>query len=156
VDAKVLYWTGALVNMAVVVGSAGLGVWHVRAGRIPQHRRCMLLSASLVLAFVGSYAIKLAVLGREDLSVWADAYVQTLRFHETCVFLMVLGGAIALSRAWKMRNSRNVTSNEAAETAPASTLIFHRRSGWVAVAASIFGVVSAGVVLVGMYQRLEV
>ena len=114
----------------------------------------MLTSAWLVVAFLVSYVFKVMLLGREDLAVWSNVYVQTLRFHETCVLVMLVAGAIAITRARRMRGTRNVSRDPAVAPAPESIVKWHRRAGWTAVVGAVAGLLSAGVVLVGMYARL--
>lgn len=153
-DPKALYWTAALANMVVLVAFALRGVRQVRAGRVDAHRRSMTIACSLVVAFLASYVAKLAFLGREQLSAWEPFYLHTLRFHETCVLVMVLGGLVALGRAAILRRTRRVTHDPADPAPSPSTLRWHHRAGWTAVAASILAVLSAAVVLVGMYGRV--
>ena len=69
-DLKVLYWTGALLNMGVIVALAWSAIGCARAGDLLSHRRRMLCASLLVVLFVGSYVLKVAYLGREDLGVW--------------------------------------------------------------------------------------
>jgi len=152
-DAKLVYWTGALVNMAVIVALAGHGVRLARRGDVAGHRRAMLVASGLVLAFVASYALKLAFLGREAVETWSPAAIWVLRFHETCVLFMILGGAFALARAWRLRRTRLVT-RDPEDPRPAPALLrAHRRAGRVAVGAALLGVLSACLVLAGMYAR---
>ena len=153
-DAKVLYWTGALVNLGVIVVLLARGVFQIRRGEVARHRRSMLTGAGLVLVFLLSYVFKLAFLGREDLSVWSAFYYRTLRFHESCVLLMVVAGTFAISRALKMRRTRNVTRDPADAPAPGSTVRWHHRAGWTGVVGAVAGLLSAAVVLIGMYERL--
>ena len=153
-DAKVLYWTAALVDLGIVAGAALRGVARIRRGDVAGHRRSMLLAAWLVVAFLVSYVFKVAFLGHEDLSTWSAFYVQTLRLHETCVLAMLLAGAVALTRARRMRGSRNVTHDPADPPAPASTARWHRRAGWTGVVGALAGLATAGIVLSGMYARL--
>ncbi len=153
-DPKVLYWTAAFVNLGVIAGLVIRGVAYIRRGDVVRHRRAMLAGAWLVAAFLVSYGLKLAFLGREDLSVWRAFHVQTLRLHETCVLAMLVAGTVALTRARRMRGSRNVTRDPADPPAPESTVRWHRRAGWTGVIGALTGLASAGVVLAGMYARL--
>ena len=153
-DANVVFWTGALANMLVIVVLMAVGVSALRAGEVVRHKRAMVTAMGLVVAFLIAYPLKVAMLGREDLSVWSDAAVRTLYFHETCVALMLLAGAIALGRGWRLRKTRQATRNPDDPPAPASTVKWHRRSGWVGVVAGVLGFLSAAFVLVGMYSRL--
>ena len=58
-DPKVAYWTGAWVNLGVIVTCALLGVKRVRRADYRAHQRLVLTAAWLVLAFLVSYVIKL-------------------------------------------------------------------------------------------------
>src|SRR5262245_30453542 len=108
-DARLAYWTLALVNMGFAVGFAVTGIRAVRRGDTARHRRCMLTAASLVVLFVVSYVIKLATIGREDLATWGALSIQVLRVHELCVLTMVLAGGVAVSRGLRLQRSRNFT-----------------------------------------------
>lgn len=152
-DPSVLYWTGALANMALVVALAAVGVRFARRGEVARHRRAMIAAALLVLAFVVSYGVKLAVLGREQLELWSATDLWILRFHETCVALMLGGGAFALGRAWVLRSTRIVTGDPQDPSPRPGTLRWHRRAGWAALVGAVLGVASAGLVLEGMYAR---
>ncbi len=152
-DPKVLYWTGALVNLAVILTLAARGVLQVRRGEVVRHRRSMLTAGSLILAFLFSYVLKLFFLGRENLAVWSEFDRGLLRFHELCVVTMLIAGGIALHRAWRMRDTRNVTHSPEDESAPAAVVKLHRRAGWSGVVGAGLGFLTAAVVLLGMYQR---
>ena len=54
-DAKVLYWTGAFVNFAVITVLVLRGIGQIRRGEVARHRRSMLTGAALVGAFLVSY-----------------------------------------------------------------------------------------------------
>ena len=154
-DPKVLYWTAALVDLALVVLIAARGVAQVRRGEVARHRRSMQTCAALIGAFLLSYVVKLALLGREDLATWAPFYVHTLRFHETCVLAMLVAGALAFALARRMRGSRNVTRDASDPPADPKTLRWHRRAGWTGVVSAVAGLSSAAIVLFGMYARLS-
>ena len=153
-DPKVVYWTAALANMALIAGVAARGVRQIRRGEVGRHRRSMRTCVALVGVFLLSYVFKLMLLGREDLAVWSELFRGTLRFHELCVLIMLIAGGVALQRAGRMKNTRNVTREESDSAAPAATVRLHRRAGWTGIAALVVGILSATVVLVGMYQRL--
>ena len=144
-DPKLAFWTWALLDMGVMVAVAAFGIWRARSRAIPQHRRAMLISVGLLAVFLGSYVLKLGLLGREALETWRPVYVHVLRFHETCVAVMLLAGGTAVWLA--LRHRLDTGGGEAA------TRRTHRRAGWTAFAAAVLGVFSAGVVLFGMYQR---
>jgi len=152
-DPKVLYWSAALANLGVVVLLAVGGVRAIRRAEVLRHRRLMLSSIALVLAFLVSYLFKVELLGKEDLAEWSSADIWVLRIHETCVTLMLVAGAIAGGRAFKMRSTRAVTRDAADPPAPDTTRRSHRRWGWTAVIAAILGFATATLVLAAMYTR---
>ncbi|MBW2232109.1 MAG: DUF420 domain-containing protein [Deltaproteobacteria bacterium] len=149
-DPKVLYWTGALANMIILVAIGISGVRQIRRGEVARHRRSMLTSASLVLVFIGSYVLKLIFLGREDLASWEPTYVRTLRFHELCVLLMVVGGGLALTWGRALRQSNAIFDESDSATRLRKR---HRMAGRTALVAALVGVASAALVLTGMYGR---
>lgn len=156
-DPRLAFWTAAFANMLVIVLLAMRGVAHARRKAIEPHRRCMLAAATLVVAFVLAYVVKLFVLGPEDLGRWGPRAVITLRFHELCVLTMILGGAVAGWWAWDMR----AWARSRADAKPGSIvrpnaprqIIWHRRGGWTAVMGAVLGAVTAAAVLYGMYAR---
>lgn len=153
-DPKVLYWTGALANMLLITALAMRGIGQVKRGEISAHRRSMLSCVVLVVGFLVSYVLKLVWLGRESLETWSGGYVNTLRFHETCVLVMVIAGGVALHRARAMRGTRNRTRDIADPAAPAATVRLHHRAGRASIVGLILAVLSASVVLFGMYARV--
>jgi uncharacterized membrane protein YozB (DUF420 family) len=152
-DAKLLYWTGALVNMAVMFGFLVVGVRAIRAGEVAKHRRSMLTAGALVIAFLISFLLKSYVIGFEDFTLWSRLAVTNLRVHESFVSLMILAASVALVQAWRMRETRNVTKDREHPMAPDGTVKWHRRAGWTAVVAGAFGLLTAAFVLIGMLQR---
>jgi len=153
-DAKVIYWTVALLNMALLGGFALSGVLQARRGEYSRHRRSMLIAIVLVAGFVLSYGLKLAVLGREDLSVWNPLFVNTLRFHETCILTMVISGGLALRRGHGLARTRLVSDAADAPEADPAAMARHRLAGRIALWAAGFGFASAAIVLAGMYARM--
>ena len=152
-DPKVLYWTGAFANMVLITVLAFRGVGQVRRGDVAGHRRQMLWCAWLVVAFLVSYGLKVWLLGREALFRCDAFFVDMLRFHETCVLVMIVGVVVALSFGRAMRGTRNRTREAADPPAPERTLRVHRLSGRTAIVGLVFAVLSAFVVLSGMYLR---
>lgn len=153
IDPKTAYWTGALVNMAVVFGLLLAGALAIRRGRVRLHRRFMLTAAALVGLFLLSYVGKLALLGREQLEFWSRSYVWTLRFHEACVAGLVIGGGVAIYQAVEL----NLIARE---SSPPGTRLpdgihRHRRAGWTAIIGAGLGILSAAYVLQGMYARSQ-
>ena len=153
-DAKFLFWAGALLNMAAMFGLMVNGVRQIRRGNVVAHRRSMIAATSLVGVFLVAYLFKASLLGREDLSVWSAPARWNLHFHELCVLTMLLAGGFALNRARRLRATRNATHDPADPVAAPGDLRVHVRAGRVAVAAATLGLLTAGVVLAGMYARL--
>jgi hypothetical protein len=152
-DPRLAYWTFALLDLAAVVGFAAAGVAALRRGDVPRHHRRMLAAAALVGLFVFSYLGKLALLGREDLASWGATSIWVLRIHELWVFTMFLAGAIAGSRALRLRRTRNATRDPRDPPAPAGLVRWHRGAGWTAVSAAALALGFAALVLAGMYRR---
>ena len=152
-DPRLAYWTFALLDLCAVVGFAAAGVVALRHGDVMRHRRRMLTAAALVGIFLLSYLGKLALLGREHLAVWEAGSVWMLRIHELFVFTMLLAGAVAGSRALRLRHTRNATRNPKDPPAPASLVRWHRGAGWTAVCAAALALGFALLVLAGMYRR---
>ncbi len=154
-DPKLIYWTAAWLNMLVIMGLAWSGIRRIRRGQVAAHRRRMLGAASLVAAFLGSYLLKLFFLGREQLGLWDPLYVTVLRVHELCILVMVVAGGTALGLALRLRLAE-ARDGSRAPGDPArlpARLRLHRRAGRSAVAAVVAGLLTAGVVLYGMYAR---
>jgi hypothetical protein len=152
-DPKVIYWTFAFINMGGVVGSALYGVAQLRAGNPSRHRAMMLTATCLVLGFIVSYLFKLYFLGREDLDLWSSTAVWVLRFHETCVFGMVVGGGLGLRWSRHLRTTNSYTLDSTDPAADGAIANRHHRAGQVALAGAVLGFISAGFVLAGMYAR---
>ncbi len=149
-DPRVLYWTAAWLNMAVITALVLTGVAAVRSGRVERHRARMLLASLGVALFLLSYPVKVAWLGREDLASWPSLDIAVLRFHELCVAGMVLAGstALVLARALRLR-----AAPEEARARRPRLVALHRWAGRVAVLAAVLGFLSAGVLLAGMWAR---
>jgi uncharacterized membrane protein YozB (DUF420 family) len=152
-DGKLLYWTAAFANMLLILGFACVGVRSVRRGKVLLHRRCMLLASGLVIGFLASYLFKVSFLGREELERWGAASVIVLRVHELCVFTMLVGGVVAGQRAFAMRGDPIVRGAQTHLPRNSPLRRWHRRAGWTALTAALLGVVTAAVVLAGMYGR---
>lgn len=142
-DPKLAFWTAALANMVAIVALAAVGVARAKRREIAGHRRLMLAAAGLVGLFLVAYVLKVAALGREQLELWAPHYVFALRFHETCVAVMVLAGgrALWLGEREGFRDAGRARS--------------HRLAGRTAALSALLGVASAAFVLFGMYLRAD-
>ena len=150
-DPKVVYWGAAVANFAVLTGFAVAGVRQIKRGERERHRRSMRVAASLVVVFLVSYVLKLAFLGREDRSSWSTFDVWTLGFHELCVLAMLVGGGTALVLGRRLEGTKLFSADG---DAPAkSDLARHGVAGRVATIGAVLGLLSAGVVWLGMLGR---
>ncbi len=147
------FWTGALVDLGLIVGFMLRAVCQVRRGEVAAHRRSMLTAVCLVGFFLLAYVAKVFFLGREALSLWSSFYVGTLRFHESCVLVLLLGGGVALACGHRLRGTRLVTRKPESPVPSARLLRVHRVAGRSALFGAVLGFASAAVVLVGMYGR---
>ncbi len=152
-DARLVYWTAALLNMILLCVIALRGVRQARMGEVARHRRSMLTASALVIAFVVSYVPKVIFLGKEQLELWSPATVYTLYFHELCVAAMLLGGGVAVHRGIALSRTRLATHSSEDPAPEPRTLHVHRIGGRIAVTAALLGALAAGVVLLGMYDR---
>jgi len=152
-DAKILFWTGALVNFGLVCGFALVGVKRIRARDVRGHRRMMLTSSALVLGFFPAYALKVALLGPENLNAWDTFSRWSLYIHETWIMVMLLCGAYAGYRAYGFRNSLPRTGPLEDRLSPIAARRHHRIAGWIAVVGSLCAFATASLVLYGMYVR---
>lgn len=152
IDPKLAFWCAALVNLGALVACAATGVLAIRRGDVRTHRRRMLTSATLVGVFLVSYLVKVALLGREDRSLWTALDRGVLYVHETCVAAMLCGGAYAAWRAFRFRARLGPELVLPREGALPGRLP-HRRAGWVAVVGAALAFVTAGGVLAGMFAR---
>ena len=148
------FWTAALIDLLAIVALVAIGIRNIRRGKLSQHRRCMKTAAALVACFLGGYPLKLLWLGRERLAEWSEPAVAILRIHEFWVFAMLVGGVIALIFSRKMHRSRSALA-QLPNTALASsrTIRRHRRAGWSAAIAAGLVLLTAAIVLAGMYER---
>ncbi len=153
VDPKVLYWTFAFANMGVVVALALRAMTVVRAGNPELHRKLMLGAAALVVGFIVSYGFKLQFLGREDLTLWSRWDTNILRFHESCVLVMLIGGGLAIPWGGRLRKTRLFTRNPEDPAPDPATSKRHRVAGRFGLVGAVLGFVSAGFVLAGMFAR---
>ena len=152
-DPKLLYWTAALLNLAVLCGIALMGVRYARRGEIARHQRAMKIATLLVVGFLVSYVFKLMWLGREDMSVWSSVDVWVLRIHEVFVLQMVVAGIVAWIKSRKLVGTRLVTHETSDPMPEARDVRVHRIAGRTAVIGAVLGFLMAIGVLIGMFVR---
>jgi len=151
---KLAFWSWALVNMLLVVAFALAGVRHARAGRFGSHRRRMLAAGAFVALFLGCYAAKVLLFGREDRASWSQSALWTLYLHEACVAVMLLAAGTAATLARPFAGIRD--GEPAALRASARRRRLHRRAGGAAVTAGLLATLTAACVLFGMFTRAGV
>lgn len=110
----------------------------------------MLTAASLVALFLVAYALKVALLGREDRSGWDTGDLSVLYAHEACIAVMLFAGGLAGGCAWRFRRR---LAEGPVRGSRARLRVLHRRAGWAALLASALGCATALAVLLGMYGR---
>ena len=89
------YWSGALLNMALVVGCLWCGVRAVRRPEVARHRRFMLTAVALVGLFIVSYGLKLTLLGREETGELEPAGAALLQLLHLVAKLVTARQAVA-------------------------------------------------------------
>ncbi len=146
---KVAYWAFAWALLAAAAVSGSLGWRAIRQEKLERHARLMNQAVILIVLFLVSYPIKLALLGREDLGTWSEAARVMLRSHEAAVAVMLIAGGLA---RWLARRFGKAGRNLA--DASMSDRSRHRRLGRAALVMSFVGLGTAAAVLVGMILRL--
>jgi uncharacterized membrane protein YozB (DUF420 family) len=153
-DPKLLFWTAALADLAVLCAFALSGVRFARRGEIARHRRAMKIASLLIVAFLGAYVLKVVVLGREDQSVWTLLDVWILRIHELFVMVMIGAGSVAWLQVKKIVDTRLVTHDPEDPMTDPKVVRIHRIAGRTAVISAVLAFLLAIGVLAGMYARL--
>ena len=149
---KLVYWTVALANLAVIVACGTRGVRAIRRGEVRAHRRMMLSASALVGLFLVSYLAKVAWLGKEDRSGWTALDHVILGTHELCIAAMLLGGGYALFRALRFQaRLRPGWSIPPGDALPGRAQ--HRRAGTVAKWSGALAFITAIGVWAGMLFR---
>lgn len=151
-DPNLLFWTGALVNIWLIVAIACSGIAKVRAGDEASHQKRMVFAGGLVVLFVLAYGGKLWFLGREDLDPWQAWSVILLRIHEAFVLAMIVGGARAATLAFKVKGFEKKTPQDAQCQVLRAA---HRKAGKFTFVSSLGGAITATGVLLGMYLRVS-
>lgn len=154
-DPRLIYWSCALLVLLLMVVAALLGWWYGRRKDFRRHRLLMNTSVALCLIFLASYVWKVLWLGKEDLSVWSRTDLFVLRLHETLVGIMLLlgGGARLIARRfsrWILPSGR-LSPPEGEDRRRA--LRIHRRMGQIAILISAAALLTAVLILAGMFGR---
>jgi uncharacterized membrane protein YozB (DUF420 family) len=156
--ANLTYWTLAFADLVCVLLFAIAGIARIRRGDVLGHRTQMLRAAGLVGLFLGSYPVKLMILGRERLAEWEPIHVTILRTHESFILLMVLAAALAFwnARVLRLWDARDGSASPLSRASVPGRLRLHRRCGRLAVFAAAGALVTSAVVLLGMYRLYDV
>ncbi len=152
-QAKLIFWSLALANMAAVVGFAWRGVRAIRANDVALHRRSMQNAGVLVCVFLLAYVLKRWWIGSEDLTVWSSAALWNLRIHESFVATLLIVGSTALVWGRRIGRTQRATGNAEDAPTPPALLRRHRRAGWIAVTSAALGFATACGILAGMLER---
>ena len=152
-DPNLLFWSGALANLGVIVFCTFTGVQRIRAKDVVGHRRRMITAMALIAGFLVAYLLKVGMMGREDKSAWTTLDFVILYVHEVCVVAMLAGSAVALYRAAKFRAGLGPNLKLPPDENPLEGIERHKRAGKVAVWGSLLGFVTAMGVLAGMFAR---
>ncbi|HKA15057.1 MAG TPA: DUF420 domain-containing protein [Myxococcota bacterium] len=152
-NAKLLFWTVALANLALIVACGSRGVRAIRRGEVRAHRRMMLTATALVALFLASYVAKVAWLGKEDRSGWTAFDHAVLGVHELCIAAMLLAGLYALFRGLRFQRSLRPdwVIPPRAEALPGRRS--HRRAGTIAKWSGALALITAIGVWAGMILR---
>lgn len=103
----------------------------------------------LFFTFILSYLFKLRFLGREDFTEWSSTDINVLRTHETFVLILFLAGLVARLLARKL----DPAPSDLTKVQRRVVARRHRLAGRIAVISGILALLTAGMVLAGMYQR---
>jgi uncharacterized membrane protein YozB (DUF420 family) len=150
-DARLVFWSAALVNLGAILACALVGLWLVRRGEVAAHRRCMLTASGLVVLFLVAYVAKVALVGHEDRSTWSALDHAVLYVHELCIAGMLGGGSLALLRAHRFRPLLGDPPSLPAGPLPGAA--GHRRAGRTAIVGGVLAFLTAAGVLAGMFSR---
>jgi uncharacterized membrane protein YozB (DUF420 family) len=152
-DAKLWFWSWALLNMALVVAFGARGLRAIRANRVAEHRRSMLTACALVGVFLLAYLAKRALIGGEDRAAWSPAARLTLYVHESFIAGMLIAGGSALALGRRLARTRRVTGAASDPLAPEAALRRHRLAGRIALGCVALGFATACGILGGMLAR---
>jgi uncharacterized membrane protein YozB (DUF420 family) len=153
VNAKLVFWTVALANLALIVACGARGVRAIRRREVRVHRRMMLTATALVALFLASYVAKVVFLGKEDRSGWSALDHAILGIHELCIAAMLVAGAYALFRAWRFQSVLRPDWVIPPDADALPGRVRHRRAGTIAKWSGVFAFVTAIGVWAGMLLR---
>ncbi len=143
------FWVFAYGLTLTAIAIALKGIWYARHGELIKHRKAMVFACNLILFFVVSYVFKMFFLGREDKSEWSQAYLVTLYIHESLIGGMLICGTWARVLAQKMGADFSADPDEGLLKLRGR----HARMGKLTVGFATAGLVTAAVVLYGMFAR---
>ena len=138
----------ALTLLSIIIAFSGVGA--AKKGDFETHRKRMTLACNLILFFVLSYVVKMFALGREDKSQWTTIYLVVLYIHETLIGGMLVSGTISRVLAYKFRDSLSGDTVSPLDIKRRKT---HARAGKMCIMFAISALITAAVVLYGMFVR---
>lgn len=143
-----LFWALTFVWTTVLIALAFRGFVQIRRGDVAAHRRSMDRAILMVGIFVLAYVVKVIVLGKEGIQLWAPRERTILYVHETMVAIMLLAGGRA---RWLARRVGKGGAEARFHTRKHGK--GHRLAGRVALVAGALALFTAGLVLLGMLAR---
>lgn len=149
-NVNLAFWVFAYALTLVAILLAFSGVRAAKKGDLETHARLMRFACNLILFFVVSYVVKMFALGREDKSQWTDFYLVVLYIHETLIGGMLVSGTISRVLAYKFRHSLTGATVSPLDLKRRKT---HTKAGKMCILFAILALVTAGVVLYGMFVR---
>lgn len=157
-DPKLAFWTFSLLELGIAAGCAVGGFLGIRQGKYALHRRLMKSAAAFICLFLVSYLLKLTFLGREDFDRWTQDDLMVLRVHESLMFVVIVCGFVALYLTRRFVRKIGLPTADFLGsvdylTGSRRARRWHRRLGRIAVIASLLGLLTAAMVLRGMYRR---
>ena len=152
-SANLWFWSLALVTLGATVACAIHGVRRIRAKDVAGHKRMMTSASSLIGLFLVAYVVKVVMLGHEDKSAWTQLDYTILYTHEMGIAGLLLGGIVALYRAWWFRGRLGANLVLPPESDPLAGRAWHRRAGYTAVVGGAIAFATAVAVLTRMFIR---
>ncbi len=152
-NANLWFWTGALVNMGLIIGLVGTGVRQARRRDFIAHRRSMISAGALVVAFLLAYVVKVQLLGGEALDTWSSGARTNLYVHEAFVATMLVASGFALATGRRLQRTRYVTGDEVDPPPEPGQNARHRLAGRIAGICAAMGFLTACGILAGMIAR---
>ncbi|MDJ0838159.1 MAG: DUF420 domain-containing protein [Acidobacteriota bacterium] len=148
-NANLAYWLFAYVLMSVTLVIAFRAIRQVKAGKLAAHMKSMVLACNLLLFFVGTYVVKVLVLGREVKEGWSTLDFVILYTHEAFILIMLVSGTLARLFARKFKDRLEHPTRE-----DLANRRKHMLSGKIAVTSATAALGTATLVLWILFKHL--